>query len=73
MKLRTTPTGLYAGMSRTTRYEGRGQQLIRIGPVRDSRMPSHIDEQRCGDIDAVEMRDGPVMRGLRKLGQRWQR
>lgn len=31
-------------------------------------MPSYIDEQRCRGIDAVEMRDGPVMRGLRKLG-----
>lgn len=72
MKLRTTPTGLYAGMSRTTRW-GCGQQLIRIGPVRGSRMSSHIDEQRCRGIDVAEIRDGSVIRVLRKLGQRRQR
>lgn len=36
-------------------------------------MSSHIDEQRCRGIDVAEMRDGPVIRGLRRLGQRRQR
>ena len=36
-------------------------------------MSSHIDEQRYRGIDVAEIRDGSVMRVLRKLGQRRQR